>query len=299
MVSPRAKAWLQLCRLPNVFTALADPLAGALAVGARWSDAPRILAVTVVSGLLYTFGMVLNDWHDYKKDLKERPHRPLPSKQIPRWRALLAAIMLMGAGLGIATPLGAEVGAVAVLLVTSIIAYDVLLKHVPIAPIIMGLCRALNLLLGMMAVMPERWMLQGSMRSYLALCMGVYVCGITAFARRETQVRQGYWLLIGATLTWLGVLGLGLLPTWFKDRGFRGDGYVWAAILLGLLCYRMTAALFSPRPELIQPAVKTGILGIILFDASIVAFTHGLPISLPLLLLLIPAVWLGKWIYST
>jgi hypothetical protein len=59
------------------------------------------------------------------------------------------------------------------------------------------------------------------------------------------------------------------------------------------------AALFSPRPELIQSAVKTGILGIILFDAAIVAFMCGLAVSLPLLLLLIPAVWLGKWIYST
>ena len=125
LITPRTRAWLELFRLPNVFTAVADPLAGALAAGARWSDALQVLLVTTASACLYTFGMVLNDWNDYRKDLRERPHRPLPSKRIARWKALVAAMLLMLVGAGLASLAGSGAMAVAVLLIASIVIYDV------------------------------------------------------------------------------------------------------------------------------------------------------------------------------
>ena len=116
---------------------------------------------------------------------------------------------------------------------------------------------------------------------------------------REAQARQGPWLLVGAIVTGIGILGLGLLPALFVRHPFDAMGYLWAAILLGIVGYRMCVAITLPQPLKIQPAVKTAILGIILFDATLVAFTRGLPLSVPVLLLLVPAIWLGKWLYST
>ena len=76
------QAWLELCRLPNVFTALADPLAGALLAGASWKNGPGLVLLMLASGCLYTGGIVLNDWHDIEKDRVERPDRPLPSGRV-------------------------------------------------------------------------------------------------------------------------------------------------------------------------------------------------------------------------
>jgi 4-hydroxybenzoate polyprenyltransferase len=297
--SQRIRDWLQLVRLPNVFTALADPIAGGLAVGATWRDVPKLLAVTLASAGLYSFGMVLNDWYDYRKDLKERPGRPLPSGRIRRWEALAAAFVLMLAGAGLSWLAGPKANGVAVMLIATIVMYDVLLKEVPIAPAIMGLCRAINLLMGMTAVTHATSVSPPGLQLWACLAMGVYVCGITIFARREVQVAQGRWPVVGAVVSWIGAIALAMMPVIFSRGGLSGAGYLWAAMLLGLVGHRMALALWKPEPAQVQAAVRMAILGIILFDAALVGFTRGLLVSLPLLLLLVPAVWLGKWLYST
>src|SRR5690606_27215206 len=102
----RLRPWLQLCRAPNVFTAMADPLTGALIVGARPGYVLEMIAVMLAAAFLYTGGIVLNDWNDYKKDLVERPSRPLPSGQIRRWHALVLGSVLLALGLGVSTIAG-------------------------------------------------------------------------------------------------------------------------------------------------------------------------------------------------
>ncbi len=297
--SQRVRDWLQLVRLPNVFTAVADPIAGGLAAGAVWRDGLSLAAVTLASACFYSFGMVLNDWFDYRKDLKERPDRPLPSGRIRRWQALLATFLLVLAGAGLSWLAGSKANAVAVLLIAAIVMYDVLLKEVPVAPAIMGLCRAINLLLGMAAVTHAPVPASPRLELWVCSALGIYVCGITIFARREAQVRQGWWPAVGAAVTWGGVLVLASVPSVFSEQGLSRTGHVWLAILLAIVVQRMGRALWKPEPAHVQSAVKAAILGIIVFDAALVAFTRGLPMSLPLLLLLVPAIWLGKWLYST
>ena len=72
--SPRARAYLELVRVPNLFTAAGDIFAGYLivsrGVGIEW---PRLLALVAASVCLYAGGVVLNDYFDRDVDGVERP----------------------------------------------------------------------------------------------------------------------------------------------------------------------------------------------------------------------------------
>ena len=82
--SPSSNLWAyaQLVRAPNVFTALADVLAGFLVVSGDFAQVGVWLPLFVASMALYSAGMVLNDVYDVEVDSKERPHRPIPSGQV-------------------------------------------------------------------------------------------------------------------------------------------------------------------------------------------------------------------------
>ena len=73
---------------------------------------------------------------------------------------------------------------------------------------------------------------------------------------------------------------------------------LWGAII-ALIGWRFVQAIAKPEPALVQAAVKTGILGIIVLDAGVVYGVHGVGAAMGMLLLLVPAILLGRWVYST
>ena len=79
--------WLQLMRLPTIFTALSNILCGYLItaadhdLSALLSQSDLWLLLASSTGL-YFGGMVLNDVFDAKLDAVERPERPIPSGRI-------------------------------------------------------------------------------------------------------------------------------------------------------------------------------------------------------------------------
>ncbi|MEI8314924.1 MAG: UbiA family prenyltransferase [Verrucomicrobiota bacterium] len=164
---PRAKllAFAKLLRLPNLFTAVADPLAGWLITG----SCGAVLLPVGSSACLYTAGIVLNDCFDYRLDCRERPERPLPRGDIPVSMAWLIGAILFLAGLALG-------GSKALPLAALIIFYNaVAKKSVWLAPVTLGACRVCNFALGMGGFVP-RWPL---------VILGVYVAGLTLLARRE------------------------------------------------------------------------------------------------------------------
>ena len=148
----RALAYLQLFRAPNMFTAVADVLAGYLITHGA-IDTPGALALLVAAScLLYTAGMVLNDVFDLERDRRERPGRPLPSGRIDPSRARWLGYEMLAAGVGFGWLAGwltgaIEPGVVASVLAAAVILYDGWLKRTPAGPLGMGTCRALNVLL--------------------------------------------------------------------------------------------------------------------------------------------------------
>src|SRR5687768_15161994 len=96
---PRARAYLELVRVPNLFTAAGDVFAGYLmlsrGVGVEWRDLLVLVAASVV---LYAGGVVLNDYFDRDVDRVERPERPIPSGRVAPREVLAFGVRLLGLG---------------------------------------------------------------------------------------------------------------------------------------------------------------------------------------------------------
>src|SRR5438309_8565411 len=142
------RAYAQLVRLPNVFTAWADICLGwlaALAAGVPATHWPTFVLLMCASASLYSAGMVWNDFFDLEQDQRERPFRPLPSGRItPRSAAWLGTALLV-AGLSFAALAGCfhadapwRAFSVAGLLVATILLYDAWLKRTWMGPVAMG-----------------------------------------------------------------------------------------------------------------------------------------------------------------
>jgi 4-hydroxybenzoate polyprenyltransferase len=310
----RLGAYLQLCRAPNVFTAVADVSMGVIFVRERIDPAGSWLALTLASALLYSAGMVLNDVYDVDVDARERPERPLPSGRIALARArrlgygLLAGGVLSAAlgGLLAGPPnwMAGRCGLVAVSLVVCIWLYDALLKQTLIGPFIMGACRCLNVLLGMSiacpGLSPAHVLAFGDDQLLVSVAIGCYVVGVTWFARGEATHSRRALLMLGFAFMAGGLCLLALLPRWFAvDSQYR---HVWPFALLVLMIptlRRCLIAVLYPRPRNVQAAVRQCLFSLIVLDASICLLVAPWPWAVAVLALLVPTFLLGQWIPST
>lgn len=306
-------AWLRLTRLPNVFTAVADVAMGYLFVHGTFAAPAKLAGLIAASALLYTAGMVLNDVFDIEVDRKERPFRPLPSGKISLGVARAFGFTLLGLGIacgwlvgfadaeGIANPWRS--GAIATALAACVLLYDGGLKATPLGPLAMGLCRFLNVLLGMSAApqLLDTGLFGFSTAEYLAAAgIGIYIVGITVMARREAAASSSFVLFAAIVIMTCGAVVLGASVSFLKQPEAAKNIY-W--ILLGLLMVtvlrRSLTAAFSPTPERVQAAVKHGILSLIWLDAATALAVASPMHALAIAALLIPALLLGRWVYST
>ncbi len=308
-------SYLQLFRLPNVFTALADVMMGFLFVHSSLSPLGLFLFLALASGLLYLAGMVLNDVWDIEQDERDRPERPIPSGAIALTTArrigfgLWAAGLLCGwaAGLiGLDEPAWRS-GLIATALAGCILLYDIGLKHSPLGPLVMGTCRALNVLLGMSAAVlvgPLGVLGFSAVQWLVAGAIGTYIAGVTWLARTESRT-SGRGLIAVATLVMMcGIALLGLVHRWLLADGIRPrvDEQTWF-LLLGLIGFfivrRCARAVSNPSPQRVQWAVTTAIWSLIVLDAAIVLLTRYPGWSILIIGLLVPTVALGQWLKST
>lgn len=297
-------AYLQLFRLPNVFTAISNILMGYMftkGLPNQLVDFVYLISLIAATSLLYTGGMVLNDVYDYDVDLKDRPHRPLPSGRIDLgWAKKLGFGMLVAGVLVAAFPgFGSFVpqsAIVALLLAIAIYLYDSLTKLTAIAPIVMGSCRTLNILLGMslLPLATDQLLIAGG--------IGVYVAGITWFARCEAKTSSRNLLTFGLAVMAIGICILGAWPWFSENTVFLKDKLVWPTLLVLLMtsvARRCAYAIGSPEPVNVQRAVKHSILSLVVLDAAVVLAILGPIPAICVLALLLPTMFLGKWIYST
>ncbi len=307
-------------RLPNVFTAVSDVLMGYVFTRHSFSPGGALACLVLASALLYTAGMVLNDVFDLEVDKKERPFRPLPSGQIAiaQARALGFVMLLLGVGFGwlagylyqndpilpVAHPWRS--GVIATLLAVAVLAYDAILKKTLVGPLAMGCCRLLNVLLGMSLAGPYVgkdlfWLGYTHAEWLIAVGIGVYVVGITVYAKSEAEEKsQTLKLLLGVMVMLCGVMLMGS-AAWLTKLQIRPN-WVYPALLALLtvtILRRAVAAALDGSSALVQGAVKHAILSIIMLDAA-VCLAAGPPVyAIVVVMLLGPAVLLGKWVYST
>lgn len=181
--------YLRFIRLPGVFTAFADIIAGFFILrfsglsAERLGCLPHLLAA---SACLYLAGMAWNDLFDVEEDARLRPERPLPSGDVTMTGGYLVAAALVVVGLMLAMAAGRLSFLIAATLALCVFLYDGLLKEVPVVgPACMGACRGLNLLLGMSAHPYFANYLQEPTALVPAGALCLYVAAVTAAAAWE------------------------------------------------------------------------------------------------------------------
>ena len=308
------RAYLELVRLPNTFTAMADALAGywLIAGPLQWSWQIPLLALASAS--IYAAGIVFNDLRDIETDRRERPERPLPSGRVTKKQAIVLAVALSIIGVCLAGVAGfvgqgdvdvdtilpdtIRPGLVSVALLAAVLAYNFLFKGTLLGPLTMGLCRGLNLIMALSL----GWWFTFDMAAIAVVAMVHYTASFTYFGLEEVGQSKRFRLVTGGLGVVTAVLLLGMVVAGSHLAGASANGnftlILWLAFLIHVtrIAYR---AMKNPVPAQVQYAMKTFILGIVVFDATLAAAAQGWIAGMVVLALLVPALLIGRWIYST
>jgi 4-hydroxybenzoate polyprenyltransferase len=269
------RPWLILSRGSNLPTVWSSTMAGWL-LGAYWSSKANVLLFGLTDGpsaevawwplpwlllavsAIYVGGMILNDVFDAAWDAQHRPTRPIPSGQVSADTAYVVGFSLLLAGAVGAVvlrilharcfPLGSdernnnhvgEVILVAGLLVAAVLVYNRWHKGVVWAPVVMGLCRALLPILGLVVAGISFDSLGWHGRTFVLLCsftLWLLTFTLTWVARHEaTDSNPPAWtswviylvpypavlVLYGLSMGSIFILPICLLYMawiWFSDR---------------------------------------------------------------------------------
>ncbi|MFT3749892.1 MAG: UbiA-like protein EboC [Agriterribacter sp.] len=293
----RIMGLLRLTRPANVVTAVSDILAGIAISGYLLQtngDAhpwqPVLLLITSTMGL-YAGGVVFNDVFDAGLDAVERPERPIPSGVVSKSAATLWGALLLVAGIVAAANVHKGISTLSVALAIAIavcaLVYDKWCKHHFIAgPFTMGLCRGLNLLLGM-SIVPSAlisWW-------FLAFVPITYIAAITTVSRGEVHGDNKTNLYLAVFLYALvlaTLLAFSIQQQHWQTAVFLIAGFA-AMILPPLL-----KAIKQPQGSLIGKAVKAGVIALILMNAAWAAAFGQLCLACIIVLLLPVSVLLAK-----
>ena len=327
------RAWLQLFRVPNLFTVPGDPLAGFLIATGGRLDA-RVVFAILASLFLYAAGLAMNDLADFKEDQRDRPKRPLPSGAISRGSAWIVTGNLVIFGLGMCFLAGLPVVLMGFGVLLGVVLYNFLTKRIPvIGALNMGVCRGLSLLVGAAAGLgPDPQMLaaaagtqfvqpvlsalyfalaQASGQRFFvfaiggALLIALYIAAVTNLARHETRadyprfprVLPLFSLLLGFVVLKQATESL------FRDQ----SPALWLVAIV--LCAMNTSPLMREPPSPLPPRIGGFIRILPVLQASLCLLPsvptplRKTPASFVAALALLACVplhgWLGKKFYAS
>ena len=189
-------AYLQLIRFPNLFTIPGDILIGGFlvtalpmyAVKSQLSFSMSLSVLVLISLLLYSFGLVQNDLMGLEEDRKLGRKRPLTTEEISLFEARFLAVLMVIGALFFASFINKTALAMTLLITGVVTLYNYLnQKQSILAPLVMGFCRGLNILLGAslvgwdsLSIDPYNQYLWVSVFFHI-----VYILSVTIFARHE------------------------------------------------------------------------------------------------------------------
>jgi 4-hydroxybenzoate polyprenyltransferase len=233
-----------------------------------------IAATVLTSVLLYWLGMAANDLLDRSKDAGTAPRRPIPSGRVPVTHAVLLCVLLGAGALAVAAAAGVLLPASA-LLVAAIL-YDAGVKRVPVAgSLLMGLCRALNFLIGATAAAGTASVLADPPLLGGAGILGLYIAMVTRVSELEDAPADPARLRSRA----IGTLAVPIVLVLLRP----GEPLAWlnGALLAALLVEAMAAGMRAAGrhdptpggPGSVHGAavhVRKALAGIFLVDAGLV-----------------------------
>ena len=263
--------YARLARPANLPTAAADILAG-VAVTGVFSSANTDAFFTAISGTdilylvfasvcLYAGGVILNDVFDYRLDSVERPERPIPSGLISLKSAAIYGSVVLTFGIFLAFLTNLVSGYVAIALALAILIYDAVAKKYDFfGPLSMGVCRGINLILGMsiLGTMGYWW---------LALIPIVYIFAITLISRGEVHGENKNHIVLAGVLYVVVIFAVLSLAYLYTENVLFPLLFL---VLFSILIFRPLIKAHSENsPATIKKAVMAGVLSLVVLDASI------------------------------
>ncbi len=270
------KALLSLTRPANLVTAVADVLAGMAIAGYFSTNSPAPAPIgwlTLATIGLYGGGVVFNDVFDAELDAIERPERAIPSGVVSKGAATGLGAGLYLLGIVTAFLVNNTAGLLALAIVVASLVYDRFGKHHSIAgPLNMGLCRGLNLLLGI-SVMPDQllpWL-------WVGIIPIIYIAAITMISRGEVHGGNPVVLRIAGLLY---ALVIGCVAALAQDRQQLGTAFPFLALFGYYIFPPLWRAVREPIGPNIGRAVKAGVLSLIVMNAAWVAAFASFPLAM-------------------
>ena len=282
--------FLRLMRPANIVTSVADVLAG-IAISGYFvnveTDYFPVLLLCMSTIGLYGGGIVFNDVFDAALDKIERPERAIPSGAVKLNEAIFLGIFLLLTGIAAAFFHSVLSGILAALIAFFALLYNKYAKHHSfLGPLNMGLCRGLNLLLGIsiIAASLNEWY-------FLGIIPLIYIFSITMISQGEVHGSNRNKLYSGAFL-YLIVISSMLYLSWPR-------GQVLIALFFIIpFAWRIFRPLFraikEPIGKNIGKAVKAGVISLILMDAAWAAVFGTVIVAILIALLLPVSIWLSK-----
>ncbi|SMC63676.1 UbiA-like protein EboC [Pedobacter africanus] len=291
--------YLRLMRPANVVTAVADVLAGMAIAGYFISFLPGSTGVGLSVPLLpvvllclstiglYSGGIIMNDVFDAELDAKERPERPIPSGLVSKKAATLFGGVFFFIGIFAAGLYNPASQYLAAAIMISCLVYDRFLKHNAFfGPLNMGLCRGLNLLLGI-SIIPsaiQQWW-------FLALVPVIYIASITMVSRGEVHGGSKKMLYFAA---FLYAVVLACILFFAARQGHLLPTSIFVAGFALMIFIPLIRAMQNPIGKNIGKAVKAGVIALILMNAAWASAFGVWHVALFIVILLPVSLLLGK-----
>ena len=293
---PVILAYARLTRPANLPTAAADILAGVAVAGIipgtldALPIAPEntynLIYLVVASVFLYAGGVTLNDVFDYELDKIERPERPIPMGVVSKNSAAAFGGLLLSAGIVMAFLTSEASGIIAGILAVSILLYDAVSKKYGfLGPLNMGICRGLNLVLGMSVLGEINWL-------WYAIIPLVYIFAITMISRGEVHGGNKRHIVLAGILYFCVILSILTIVLLGSANNYALIPYL---LFFSVVIFKpLSKAYLINSPENIKNAVIAGVLSLIILDASLAVAFSGWWYGLVVILLLPLSIWLSR-----
>tara|TARA_B100001093_G_scaffold305856_1_gene291913 strand:+ start:915 stop:1823 length:909 start_codon:yes stop_codon:yes gene_type:complete len=302
-MNTRLRAFLELIRLPAVFTAPADVLMGIGLVGFAtntFANAAECVLLVLSSLLVYSSGMAVNDLFDIRADIELRPERPLPSGRISNGQAWTFVLICQVLAVAVAATVGRLSAFVVLGTILLTYLYNSPLKQTLLGPILMAGCRFGNFLIGFTLTLTFANALDTlSMVLIYPAFIFAHVLLLTWIARHESS--EHITGVVKALIVIQCLVGFApeyvsaSLPEHVPDLAWLHPGLIsglWLSPNLRYLGRQMDA-------KDVRGCVMRGIMGIAVLNAAVL-FTVGCPqLGLVTVCLIFPGKWVGRWFYAT
>jgi len=280
-------------RPANIVTSVADVLAG-VAISGFFIERgllvdqvlPLILLCISTIGL-YGGGVVFNDVFDAELDKIERPERSIPMGIITIKEATLLGIILLLMGIISAFFVNLVSGFLAIVIAVSAIVYDKWGKHNSfLGPLNMGLCRGLNLLLGVSILVTQL-----NLYWYVAIVPVIYIASITMISRGEVHGGKSKSLYFAGLLYILVILSILFISFYNKSELLT---LIFLFSFAGMIFIPLFKAIRQPEGKNIGKAVKAGVIALIFLNASWAAAFTSTGLAFLITLLMPLSLYLAK-----